>query len=311
MKRSIIAAIALVASAALAQQTPAPPPSDAGQKIVAVINGEIITQQKLDDLYNTMNPLMRVQYDANGGKAAFLDNYVKKRLIVQEALKSGFDKKREVQVAMDAAKESALFDRYVRDVVAAPIITQDEERKYYDTHQSEYTNQPMVKAYHIVLLTTGANAMPKAAAADRIQRVAEQLRENAAAAAKTDPANASKILLSFFKNAARQYSQDGSAASGGELGWVPRGKMDPAFEAAAFNTTPGTISPVVESQFGYHLIYVEAVKPAGISPFEEVRDNVRERLLSERAGDIMAAVARLTSELRAAGKVSVQPGNID
>jgi peptidyl-prolyl cis-trans isomerase C len=312
MKRSIIAAVALVASAAFAQQTPAPPAAQpAGQKIVAVINGEVITQQKLDDLYDSMNPLMHVQYDANGGKAAFLDNYVKKRLVIQEALKSGFDKKRDVQVAMDAAREGALFDRYVRDVVASQLITDADMRKYYEEHQSNYSSEPTVKAYHIVLLTTGSHAMSKADAADRIQRIAEKLRENAADAAKADPANAPKVLLNFFKAAARQYSQDGSAASGGDLGWVPRGKTDPAFEAAAFDTKPGTISPVVTSQFGYHLIYVEESKPGGALPFDAVKDNVRERLLSERSSDIIAAVTRLTTELRAAGKVSVQPENID
>jgi peptidyl-prolyl cis-trans isomerase C len=312
MKRSIIAAIALAATAALGQQTTAQPaPAGDGQKIVAVVNGETITQQKLNDLYGSMNPLMRVQYDASGGKAAFLDYYVKKRLVVQEALKSGFDKKREVQVAMDAAKDSALFDRYVRDVVAAQVITEDDERKFYDTHQSDYANDAMVKAYHIVLVTAGAQGMSKADAADKIQRIAQQLRDNAADAAKSDPANASKILLSFFKNAARQYSQDGSAPGGGELGWVPRGKMDPVFEAAAFATKPGTISPVVTSAFGYHLIYVEAVKPPGVSPFDEVKGNIRDRLLTERSTDVMTAVTRLTSELRAAGKVSVQTGNIN
>jgi peptidyl-prolyl cis-trans isomerase C len=306
MKRSIFAAVALVATAALAQQAPQP----AGQKIVAVINGETITQQKLDDLYDSMNPLMRVQYDANGGKAAYLDNWVKKHLMVQEAVKSGFDKKREVQVAMDAAKESALFDRYVRDVVAAPLISDADMKQFYDAHQSDYFNEAMVKAYHIVLVTNGANAMPKADAADRIQRLAEQLRENAADAAKADPANAPKILLNFFKATARQYSQDGSAAGGGELGWVSRGKLDPVFEAAAFQTKPGTMSPVVTSQYGYHLIYVEASKPAGVSSFDDVKDNIRERLLGEKSSDIMAAVTRLTTELRAAGKVSVQPENI-
>lgn len=312
MKRFILAAIAAAATAAaaVAQQPAAPAPTPAGQKVVAVVNGETITQQKLNDLYDSMNPMMRLNYDQNGGKAAFLDYYIKKRLLVQEALKSGFDRKREVQVAMDAAKDSALFDRYVRDVVASSIVNESTEKKYYDDHQADFQRQPMVKAWHIVLLTVGANGMPKAEAADKIQRIYQKLRDTAIEASKMAPENASQILLTAFQAAARQYSQDGTAPGGGELGWVPRGKMDPTWEAAAFATKPGTMSPVVETQFGYHIIFVTDAKPGGVAPFEDVKDNIRERLMTEHSSDIMAAVTRLTTELRAAGKVSVQTQNI-
>ena len=249
MKRFIIAAIAAAASAvAVYGQQPAA--SAAGQKIVAVVNGETITQQKLNDLYDSINPMMRLQYEQSGGKAAFLDYYIKKRLVVQEALKSGFDRKREVQVAMDAAKDSALFDRYVRDVVASQIVNDAAVKKYYDDHQADFERQPMVRAWHIVMLTAGANGMTKADAADRIQRIFQKLRETAIEAQKMAPDNASQILLNAFQAAARQYSQDGTAQGGGELGWVPKGKMDPTWEAAAFATPPGTMSSVVQTSFG-------------------------------------------------------------
>src|SRR5205085_4252894 len=62
-------------------------------KIVATINGENITQEKLDALYARLGAQMRDQYDKNGGKQAFLENYLRKRLMVQEALKVGFDKR--------------------------------------------------------------------------------------------------------------------------------------------------------------------------------------------------------------------------
>ncbi len=212
---------------------------------------------------------------------------------------------------MEAAKDSALFDRYVRDVVASQVISEADLHTFYDTHQSDFTNLPMVKAYHIIVLTTGPRAMAAADAATRIQQIAKQLQDQTAAAAKNDPASAPKILLSFFENAARQYSQDDTASVGGYLGWFARGKMDPAFENVAFNTPAGTMSAPVLSQFGYHLIYVEATRPAGVRPFEEVRDDVRERLLRDRTADIMSAVARLTAQLRSSGKVTLYPKNIN
>ncbi len=58
-----------------------------------------------------------------------------------------------------------------------------------------------------------------------------------------------------FATLAKKYSEDpGSASRGGELGYWGRGVMDPAFEAAALKLRPDEISPVVESQFGFHII---------------------------------------------------------
>src|SRR4051794_16730295 len=102
--------------------TPAAAPTAPGARAVASINGEVLTADQLDTLWNGISPARRDQYEANGGKAAFLENYVRKHLLVQEALKKGFDKRPEVKADIESAKESVLFDRYVRDVVSATVI---------------------------------------------------------------------------------------------------------------------------------------------------------------------------------------------
>ena len=121
MNRIALVLIALLAAAAATAQQPAP--ADGSQKIVATINGEKITRAKLDALYSNIPAPTRAQYEQAGGKKVFLDNYVAKRLLVQEAMKKSFDERPEVKLAMDAARESALFDRYVRDVVASSIVS--------------------------------------------------------------------------------------------------------------------------------------------------------------------------------------------
>ena len=57
-----------------------------------------------------------------------------------------------------------------------------------------------------------------------------------------------------FEELAKLFSDDGSALNGGDLGWAKRGKYVPAFEAAAYKLDPGEVSPVVETEFGFHLI---------------------------------------------------------
>lgn len=67
-----------------------------------------------------------------------------------------------------------------------------------------------------------------------------------------------------FEEAARQFSEDGSAANGGDLGWNRRGVMVPEFDRVMFMINPGIVSPPVESRFGWHLIRVDRVQPAEV-----------------------------------------------
>jgi peptidyl-prolyl cis-trans isomerase SurA len=79
---------------------------------------------------------------------------------------------------------------------------------------------------------------------------------------------ASRRLLEFkreiesgsktFEELARQFSEDGSAAAGGDLGWMGAGALVPEFEDAMNRLAPGALSPPVVSRFGVHLIQVQA-----------------------------------------------------
>lgn len=293
--RFLAAAVCCLALSSFAQTSaPSRPATD---KVVATINGETITQSKLDQLYSAMNPQMRAQYDQNGGKRAFLDNYVAKHLIVQQAVRSGFDKKPNVQTAMEAARESALFDLYVREVVSNQLVTDAAVFQYYQDHGAEFHTPEAVKARHILIMTNGAGPHPKT-------------KEDAEAQIKKIAAELRGADLKAFDAAARKYSEDSTATAGGDLGWISRGKTDATFEQMAFALPNNTVSPVVESRYGYHLIFVEDHKLPDTTPFEEVKSQIRSKLLTEKMNDMMQTVAKLSSDLRASGKVSVHPENI-
>lgn len=324
IKRTLIPLL-LLASAAVAQQAPpaktAPAPqstaaaaADDSKRPVAVINGETITVEKLNRMYANLNTQMRTNYDQNGGKGAFLENYIRKRLMLQEAFKTGFDKKPEVVATLETARESALFDRYVRDVVAAGIVTEKDVRDYYDAHPDDFATPEKVHVRHIVVAVTNAGPAPKtdSQALEEISHIAAELRaaDVSSAMGKPDDATMTKLRLAHFEDAAKKYSEDSSAESGGDLGWMSKGQLDPTFEAAAWGLKPGVISGVVHSKFGYHLIYVEGKEPAGVEPFDAVKSGIREYLLTQKATDVVNAVARLTNELKANSRISVFPENI-
>jgi peptidyl-prolyl cis-trans isomerase C len=82
-----------------------------------------------------------------------------------------------------------------------------------------------------------------------------------------------------FAELARKNSEDpGSKDSGGELPWMSRGQTVPPFEAAAMALAPGELSPVVETDFGFHIIKLHEKRSAGVMSYEEVEGRIDEFL---------------------------------
>ena len=289
-----IACLLLLAAPAFAQQSSSNP--------VAVINGETITAKTLDQLWDRAGSQVRSQYEKAGGKAAFLNNYVNKRLIVQEALKSGFDKRTDVQNDIATAREGAIFEDYVRDVIGSELVKTSDDRAYYDQHKSDFAMPEKLHIRHIVI--TEASNGPRAKSKDEAQQILEKISTELRGMTGL-------VLVNRFEELARQYSEDGAARSGGDLGWVELGQLDPDFEAAAWSLPVGKLSRIVKSQYGYHLILVEAKQPAGTQPFEQVQSTIHDTLLSQRMAEIMSVLGRLTNELRANSKIAVYPENIN
>lgn len=100
-----------------------------------------------------------------------------------------------------------------------------------------------------------------------------------------------------FAALARQHSQDPGSREGGDLGFFKQGDMVPEFATAAFALQPGQLSAQpVRSPFGWHVIKVEERRRASARPFDEVKQEIRERLLQE---EVNATVQRI----RAAAQV--------
>jgi peptidyl-prolyl cis-trans isomerase C len=288
------ACLLLLALPALAQQN--------DSKTVAVVNGETITAKTLDQMYDHIGPQMRAQYDKAGGKTAFLDNYVNKRLIVQEALKSGFDKHADVQLDIATARESAIFDDYVRDVVSSELVKDVDVRQYYDQHKADFATPERLHVRHIVVreMSNGSRAKSKDEAKQILEKISAQI----------DPKAPLQMRVNQFGQFARQYSEDAASRSGGDLGFIEKGQLDPDFEAAAWKLPVGKVSNVVQTQYGYHLILVEAKEAAGTQPFDDVKSAIRDVLLNQKMAEVMSTLTRLTNELRANSKIAIYKDNI-
>lgn len=158
-----------------------------------------------------------------------------------------------------------------------------EIRKYYEEHQPEFGTQEKRQATHILISVT-----PQAPEADK--QAAKAKAEQVLRLVKQTPAK--------FADLAKQHSQDpGSAAKGGDLGMFGRGMMVKPFEDAAFSLKVGEISGLVQSDFGYHIIKLLAVAPAKVSPLEEVRNTITQRVKLQKANDKFAELAEKFSNM--------------
>ncbi|MDO5640159.1 MAG: peptidylprolyl isomerase [Neisseria sp.] len=127
---------------------------------------------------------------------------------------------------------------------------------------------------------------------------------NAAAAAETEIRKIYTQARSGvdFAALARQYSQDGSASEGGDLGWFTDGVMVPQFEDAVHQLKPGQVSPPVRSQFGWHVIKLEGVRDAG-TPEERQRNAVRQYIAQQKTDQ---ATTNLLKELHDNSHIEVR-----
>jgi peptidyl-prolyl cis-trans isomerase D len=154
---------------------------------------------------------------------------------------------------------------------AITISTRDIER-YYNNNIEQYTTPDQVRASHILFKTEGKDEATVRAAAEKVL-----------AEVKTGV---------DFAELAKKYSDDEQTkAVGGDLDYVPRGRLDTALDEAAFSMEPGTVSGLLKTSFGLHIIKVIDKKAAATRTLDEVRTAITEQLKGERAQRQASALA--------------------
>jgi peptidyl-prolyl cis-trans isomerase D len=199
--------------------------------------------------------------------------------------------------------------------------TDAEVKAYYDSHKSDF-KIPEKHSYGIILLDPdklSAQSLPtdaqlQAEYRSRVDdyRVPERVKARHILI-KVDAANPDAIskpkavaLLKQIKSGgdfadlAKKNSQDpGSGAQGGELGWLVKGQTVPEFEKSAFTLGVGQTSDLVKTNYGYHIIQVEAHEQPHIQPLDEVKGQLIAEFQKRAAGEKMQSLAdKAVAELR-------------
>ena len=180
------------------------------------------------------------------------------------------------------------------DAIKSGITVSEEElRKYYDENQSRYATPEERRASHILVK------------AERNAPAAEREKAKAKATAllaelRKDPGR--------FAELAKQNSDDpGSAQKGGDLDFFGRGAMTPPFEQAVFAMKTGEISDVVETDFGYHIIQLTAVRGGEKKSFESVKADIENEVKQQLAQRRFAELAETFTNTVYEQSDSLQP----
>jgi peptidyl-prolyl cis-trans isomerase C len=198
--------------------------------------------------------------EARGRKMGATDAEVDARLA---QIKAGFPNEADFLKAM-AEQGVKLIEA---EIVSKIAVADADISAFYQANLPRFAEGDSVHASHILI-----SAPAKADAAEKTKARAKALGLLKELKGGAD-----------FAKLAKDQSQDpGTAPGGGDLGFFPKGQMDPAFEAAAFALKAGGLSEVVESQFGFHLIKVHELRPARTTPLTEVSGQIKEYLTNQQ-----------------------------
>ncbi len=153
----------------------------------------------------------------------------------------------------------------------ASDIEVDEEavRRLYDDYVTSQSSREQRKASHILVATPSEDAAEISSKKAQVESLLERINNGES-----------------FADVAKQASEDpGSASNGGDLGWVSKGMMVPAFETALFKLAKGAVSDVVKSEFGFHIIKLDDIRAEAVDSFEDKQDELVSQYKSQKIED--------------------------
>ena len=189
------------------------------------------------------------------------------KILRMEAEELGYDKREGYLRDIEELKNNLLIASLIDEQVMKNVEVEDSEIvAFYESNKEKFVEEESVEASHILIDTRDLSEEDKKAA----RKKAEEVLDLA-------------IAGQDFAELAKKYSEGPTASRGGYLGWFTKGKMVKEFETASFECPEGKVYPeLVESVYGYHIIYVKTKKEKTYIPYDEVKDKLKENILNQK-----------------------------
>ncbi|HBL23865.1 MAG TPA: peptidylprolyl isomerase [Deltaproteobacteria bacterium] len=246
-------------------------------KVLVTINNDKITMTEFNKELDKIPMNMKMMVASESGKKTYLDRLIIKKLLLSEAAKSNIEKDKEFENRLAEIKEQLIIESLLKKKLTSGANISDEDlQKYYEANKEKFRKDREINTRHILL---------------KSEEEAKQVRDKLQAGED-------------FSDLAKKYSIDPNAkVTGGEVGFHPKGTLLPEYEAAAFKLAKvGQTSGIVKTQFGYHIIRLEGIKPPQYVPFAEVKDFIKQQLVQEKQKDVLD---KYIEELKKSAKITI------
>jgi parvulin-like peptidyl-prolyl isomerase len=268
------------------------------------VGNKTFTQADLDRYFDSRLSEFRDPENADKIKSNLLDSFIDDKLLLDQAEKMSIqpdaqsieealskittgdvDDTKEIKNA-DLKQElvdSLKTQQYLRGHLLKGVSISDRDcQTYYEEHAGEFVKNDVVRVLEILVDDMG---------------LAEKILKMLKARSNKN-----------FEDLARVYSKGVSASTGGDLGLFQRGELPEEFEKVIFRLTPGSISKIVSSKYGYHIFRLQEKILAHQQKQIEVEDQIRSKLLLEREREI---VNKELAALRKSIPVEIRPAELD
>ncbi len=238
-------------------------------KKVAEGDGWSITAKEFREKYESLPPDATPFTASPEGKKRYLDSLILREILYREAEKEGIVKEPVIVNRIEDAKKKVVIEEYLKRKIEGGLSPTDKEKEaYYQEHKDAFDNAESIRVRHILVKT-----------ADEIEKIQKMLADG-----------------EDFEKLARENSICPTASEGGDLGYFKRGDMVEEFDKAAFALMkPGDMSPIVKTQFGYHLI--ELVD----------KDHLMEQFITDKRDDL---INRYLEDMKGKAKYEVLDENL-
>jgi len=302
-----------VASHGTASARPAP------MHVVARVNEAAITSDRLDVALRRLIPFESFHRNVGAGtverlRGQALDGLVDEELRYQDGVRQGltpseaevdagvkaFVARYGTREAFEQARRAsgASIEDVGREVRRALVVQKafghavtsrcqvnaDDAARYYAGNAGRFVVPEQLHVYAITFgVDPGAPARGWSDAKAKAEQVLGQIRNGAP-----------------FEEMARKHSTDKTRESGGDMGFVHRGGLTGEFEQALRDLTPGGVSPVIQTLYGYHIVRVASIRPPEQKTLPEVSAVIQKELTNQRCAETEAA---WTARLRASATI--------
>jgi peptidyl-prolyl cis-trans isomerase D len=234
----------------------------------------VATDSEIQEIYSQLNEKIAVNFVSFNPS-----NFLNQVQVTDAGLSAWYET---VKDNYKTAPEIQLkYLTFTYDKIADKVEIDDSQiENYYQVNTQLFTVPEQRKASHILFKTTADDS-------EQVFKEKEAKAEEVLALAKKG---------SNFTDLAKEYSEGPSRENGGELGYFSQGQMVPAFDDAVFSMKKGAVSEVVQTQFGYHIIYLEDIKPSSTRSLEEAKAEIVSTLKKKEAESLAFQVANSAYE---------------